>query len=96
MAIQIGDLVVIGKYDYIGRIEESSVRQYDSSRNQYFRFILVKLMFDFKYGECEHIACQDYQVTKISKVHEEHVIEKFKKIHKIEEEKFHDQNCVLI
>jgi len=83
MAVQKGDLVVVGKYEGIARVAQ--IQSYEKNRlNGKFRFIVIAYLYDITPSGMLLQCCQDYQVKKIGKGFEDKIKNKFKKLHNID------------
>ena len=83
MAVNKGDLVVVGKYEGIARVKE--IQSYEKDRfNGKFRFIVIAYLYNITPSGMLLQCCQDYQVKKIGKSFEDKIKDKFKKLHGID------------
>jgi hypothetical protein len=83
MAVKLGDLVVIGKYEGIARVKEIQSYERDINKSK-FRFIVISYLYDISPSGMLIQCCQDYQVKKIGKKYEDKIKDKFKRLHNID------------
>ena len=78
MALKSGDLVISHCKKFIGRLSYVGKRQSSIERPN-FRFIEIKLIHKPIDWHPEYLSCQDYQIVKIGKKHEHHILKKYSK-----------------